>query len=73
MDIETEFALFNSIQILEAQENLDKMRVAMWPEMKPKSRESDHKKLYDVAYPRSIYPRESISLADFIKKGGSVG
>ena len=45
----------------------------MWPEMKPKDRGEDHKKLYDTAYPRHLFPREAVSLADFIKKGGSVG
>lgn len=45
----------------------------MWPNMKDKARNEDHKKLYDAAYPREIFPRESIPLADFIKKGGKIG
>lgn len=45
----------------------------MWPQMKQAVLDDNHKKLYDAAYPRELYPRESISLADFMKKGGSIG
>lgn len=45
----------------------------MWPNMKQAKIQEDHKKLYDQAYPRDLYPRQSISLADFIKQGGKIG
>lgn len=73
LDSHTEKSLWESIQIIESRELLNKMRSAMWPEMKEKNRNEDHKKLYDQAYPRHLYPRESISLADFIKSGGNIG
>lgn len=73
LDIHTELALYESIEILEARELLAQMRVVMWPDMKPNKRDEDHKKLHNAAFPRDLYPRESISLADFIKKGGQIG
>lgn len=59
--------------VLQARETLVNGEVAMWPEMKPKSRDDKHRKLYEAAHPRDLYPKESISLADFMKKGGSIG
>ncbi len=73
LDIETEKALHDMIPVLQARELLDQMRVAMWPNMKQQKVQEDHRKLHDAAHPRDLYPKESISLADFMKKGGTIG
>lgn len=74
LDSHTESSLWEAIPIIEAQKMLEETRVSMWPNLKPDYRSNEHKKLYDIGYPRNIFPRKKITLEEFFGvNGGGLG
>lgn len=51
--------LWRAIDVLEAQEHIAQMRAAGFPYMKKEEMKERQKKLYNAAYPRDIYRRET--------------
>lgn len=60
LDVETEYILWESITIIEAQNMLHKITLADFPNMKDGDRNKIHKKLYRQGYPATF--RESVEL-----------
>lgn len=59
--------LWESITMIEAQEQLKRLTVADWPNMKKSQRDKRHKELFAMAYPSEIRPKNSISVNDLKK------
>ena len=53
--------------MLEAQEQLKRMTVADWPNMKRGARTKLHKSLYEQAYPTHLQTKNYITIEDLAK------
>jgi hypothetical protein len=59
--------LWESMTAIEAQDELKKMVIADWPNMKKSQRDKRHKELFAMAYPSEIRTKNSISVNDLKK------
>lgn len=53
--------MWQAITVIEAQEQLKKLNVADWPNMKKAARTKMHKELFSKAYPREIKKKNYIT------------
>lgn len=60
-------SLWNNISVIEAQEQMKKLTVADWPNMKKSSRSKLHKDLYSQAYPTHLRKKNYVSADDLAK------
>lgn len=60
-------AMWECISILEAQEQLNKMSLMDWPNLKKDKRAKVHKELFKKAYPSEIRKKNYISAEDLAK------
>jgi hypothetical protein len=67
MDADIVESLWLSITMIEAQDQLKKLTVADWPNMKKSARDKMHKHLHSQAYPNNLSKKKSISMADLQK------
>lgn len=65
--------LWMAISVLESQEHISDIRSGDYSFMDSKNRREAESRLYDIAYPRDIYKRDSITLEQAIKMGLNIG
>ena len=69
--LETEYhlieSLWNNISVIEAQEQMKKLTVADWPNMKKSSRSKLHKDLHNQAYPTHLRKKNYVTPEDLAK------
>ena len=57
-------AMWLAITEIEAQQAINQMFLADWPNMKKEARKKKHKELFDLAYPRAPKKKNFVSVAD---------
>ncbi len=67
MDFELVESLWQSMTIIEAQEQLKQLTVADWPNMKKGARDKMHRDLFSKAYPSELKKKNYVSLEDLGK------
>lgn len=74
LDVDEFNDYWHAITIIEAQEQLKRLSVADWPNLKKQSREKQHRQLHKDAYPASFNEVKQINNADLAKiLGGTLG
>jgi len=63
-------SLWKSIDVLEAQEHIEKVRVESYPSLTKKAKTERDNKLLKAAYPKEIYKREAKDVSFLVKKLG---
>ncbi len=67
MDYDIVESLWLSITMIEAQDQLKRLSVADWPNMKKSARDKMHNHLHSQAYPSNLAKKKSISMQDLQK------